>query len=339
MTTPSPYPPADPGDRLDSDSVQAVRAAGAFWACLRGNGGGARAGRPVLPSDPTPPTRGVTPYLYFLVSGIFHYLGPAFATLLFAAIAPLGVAWLRITSAALIFAAWRQPWRRLPGMSRADLLLIAALGATLAAMNACFYLAIARLPLATVGAIEFLGPIAVAAAGIRDRRNWIALLIAAVGVYLLTGVRLPREPLGYLFAFANCGLFMAYLVLGHRAAASGSAAGIDRVAAAMMVAALVATPFCLGSALPALAVPLLVLAGVGVGVASSVIPYVTDQLAMARLPRSTFALMLSLLPAMAAVIGVLILGQRLWPSEFSGIAMIAAGVALHRPARAARPQP
>jgi inner membrane transporter RhtA len=217
--------------------------------------------------------------------------------------------------------------------------LILALGLTLAAMNACFYLAIARLPLATVGAIEFLGPIAVAAAGVRDRRNWVALLIAAVGVYLVTGIRLPQEPIGYLFAFANCGLFMAYLALGHRAAATGAAAGIDRIAAAMLVAAIVATPFCLAPALPAFAVPMLILAGIGVGVASSVIPYVTDQLAMARLPRGTFALMLALLPAMAAVIGVLILGQRLWPSEFSGIAMIAAGVALHRPARAAAPQP
>lgn len=273
----------------------------------------------------------MAPYFYFLTSAAFHYIGPAFATLLFAAIAPLGVAWLRIASAAIIFAAWRRPWRRSRGMTRHEALLIGGLGATLAAMNACFYLAIARLPLATVGAIEFIGPIAIAASGIRDRRNWIALLIAATGVYLLTGARFAGEPLGYLFAFGNCGLFMLYLVLGHRAAAEGSAAGIDRLAMAMVVAAIVATPFCLAPSLPAFAAPLLILAGIGVGVSSSVIPYVTDQLAMARLPRGTFALMLSLLPAMAAVIGVLILRQRLWPAEVGGIAMVAAGVALHRP--------
>jgi len=330
MTAPFPHVPARPGNRFDSDTILAARAAGNFWTCLRGNGGGGGTAA-TGSASPMPPARGAAPYLYFLISGIFHYLGPAFATLLFAAVAPLGVAWLRIASAALIFAAWRRPWRLLGRASRTELLLIGALGLTLAAMNACFYLAIARLPLATVGAIEFMGPITVAAAGLRDRRNWIALLIAAVGVYLLSGARLPREPLGYLFAFANCGLFMAYLVLGHRAAASGSAAGLDRVAAAMLVAAVIATPFCLAPAFPAFAVPVLVLAGIGVGISSSVIPYVTDQLAMARLPRSTFALMLALLPAMAAVIGVLILGQRLWPSEFSGIAMIAAGVALHRP--------
>lgn len=337
MTSPLPHRPIEPGNRFDNDTIQAARAAGSLWACLRASGDDRRDGRPGAPGG-APAVGGVVPYLYFLISGVFHYLGPAFATLLFAAVAPLGVAWLRIVSAAVIFAAWRRPWRRLNGMTRQEMLLIGALGLTLAAMNACFYLAIARLPLATVGAIEFLGPIAVAAAGIRDRRNWVALLIAATGVYLLTGIRLPQEPLGYLFAFANCGLFMAYLMLGHRAAAAGSAAGIDRVAAAMVIAAIVATPFCLAPALPAFAVPMLILAGIGVGIASSVIPYVTDQLAMARLPRGTFALMLALLPAMAAVIGVLILGQRLWPSEFSGIAMIAAGVALHRPVRPSAPQ-
>ncbi|MFA6114442.1 MAG: EamA family transporter [Sphingomonas sp.] len=324
MANSASRPPVDPGHRFDSDSIHRARAAANLLACFR------RAGK-ARPTDA--PTIGVAPYLYFLVSGIFHYLGPAFATLLFAVIAPLGVAWLRITVAAIIFAAWRRPWRKLGGMTRRDWQLTGALGLTLSAMNICFYLAIARLPLATVGAIEFLGPIAVAATGLRDRRNWLALLIAAVGVYLLTGVRFSGERLGYLFAFANCALFMLYLVLGHRAAADGSAAGIDRVAAAMVVAAIAATPLCLGPSLPALASPILILAGVGVAVSSSVIPYVTDQLAMARLPRNSFALMLALLPAMAAVIGVLILGQKLWPSEFSGIAMIAAGVALHRPAR------
>jgi len=315
--------PFNPHDRFDPDGTQMARAALNLPTCFRSTRGQRAAGPTAAP--------GAAPYLYFLISAVFHYLGPAFATLLFVAIAPLGVAWLRIASAAILFAAWRRPWRKLRGMTRREWLLIAGLGMTLAAMNACFYLAIARLPLATVGAIEFIGPIAVAASGIRDRRNWIALLIAASGVYLLTHARFAGEPLGYLFAFGNCALFMVYLVLGHRAAAEGSAAGIDRVAMAMVVAAIVATPFCLAPGLPALASPLLILAGIGVGVSSSVIPYITDQLAMARLPRGTFALMLSLLPAMAAVIGVLILRQRLWPAEFSGIAMVATGVALHRP--------
>ena len=102
----------------------------------------------------------VPPHGYFLVSAVFHYLGPAFAVLLFAHIAPLGVAWLRIASAALIFALWRRPWRYFGALSVADRWAVVALAAVLAAMNCCFYEAIARLPLGTVGAIEFLGPIA-----------------------------------------------------------------------------------------------------------------------------------------------------------------------------------
>src|SRR5438105_12981238 len=105
----------------------------------------------------------VPPHLVFLVSAIFHYLGPAFAVLLFANVSVLGVAWLRIASAALVFAIWRRPWQHLKGMSWAKLRILLALGIVLGLMNACFYLAIARLPLGTVGAIEFIGPITLAA--------------------------------------------------------------------------------------------------------------------------------------------------------------------------------
>src|SRR5690349_25054174 len=87
---------------------------------------------------------------WFVVSAVFHYLGPAFAVLLFARVAPLGVAWLRIVSAAIVFAAWRRPWRRLGTVDGSTLRLLLALGAVLAVMNSCFYEAIARLPLATV---------------------------------------------------------------------------------------------------------------------------------------------------------------------------------------------
>src|SRR5947199_10873471 len=101
----------------------------------------------------------VPPHAYFVGSAIFHYLGPSFAVLLFARVDVLGVAWLRIASAALVFAAWRRPWRKFRGLDREGLLLIVALGAVFAAMNACFYISIDRLPLATVVAIEFIGPI------------------------------------------------------------------------------------------------------------------------------------------------------------------------------------
>jgi inner membrane transporter RhtA len=272
----------------------------------------------------------VPPQGYFVVSAVFHYLGPAFAVLLFAHVAPLGVAWLRIASAAVIFAIWRRPWRYFLTLPRAEQGIIVALGLVLAAMNSCFYEAIARLPLGTVGAIEFLGPIGLAAIGLRTPRNIAALIAAAIGVYILTDVRIAGTPLGFLFAFVNCALFVLYIVLGHRIASGGGAAGIDRLGAAMLIAAIFALPFGISDALPALTDPVLLGAAIGVGVSSSVIPYICDQLAMARLPRATFALLLSLLPATASLIGLIVLHQVPSAIEVAGIMLVIAGVALHR---------
>jgi inner membrane transporter RhtA len=272
----------------------------------------------------------IPPQAYFLVSAIFHYLGPAFAVLLFAHVAPLGVAALRIASAAAIFAAWRRPWHLVARATWAQRRLLLALGLTLSAMNGCFYLAIARLPLGTVGAIEYLGALALAALGTRTRRNALALGLAVLGVGLLTDVRLAGQPFGFALAFANSALFMLYVALGHRIAQEGGSAGIERLGAAMLVALLAITPIGFASAVPALTRPPLLLAGIGVGICSSVIPYVCDQLAMARLPRASFALLLSLLPASAAVIGVVVLGQLPAPAEIAGVALVVCGVAVHQ---------
>jgi inner membrane transporter RhtA len=272
----------------------------------------------------------VPPQAYFVVSAVFHYLGPSFAVLLFQQVDVLGVAWLRIASAAAVFAVWRRPWRLLPRLSANQRTTLLALGVVLACMNAFFYLAIARLPLGTVGGIEFLGPVALAAFGARTRRNMAALGLAVTGVYLLTDVRLAAEPLGFVFAFANCGLFVLYVVLGHGIAEDGGATGVDRLGASMLIALVAITPMGLTGALPALSNPTLLAAGIGVGVCSSVIPYVCDQLAMAQLPRATFALMLALLPATAAAIGLVVLGQRPTPLDMAGVALIVCGVALHK---------
>src|SRR2546423_3478310 len=171
--------------------------------------------------------RKVPPHLYFVVSAVFHYLGPAFAVLLFARVQVLGVAWLRIASAALIFAAWRRPWRAFALQDRDGKRLLLAWGTTLALMNACFYTAIDRLPLATVAAIEFLPVIVLAALGARTRRNAAALGLAVPGVYLLTGVHMAGEPLGLAFAFANALLFALYIVLADRVAKRAPITGID----------------------------------------------------------------------------------------------------------------
>lgn len=273
------------------------------------------------------------PHLYFIVSAVFHYLGPAFAVLLFARVEPLGVAWLRIASAALIFAVWRRPWRYFLQQGAAARWNIVGLGVVLGCMNICFYLAIDRLPLGTVGAIEFLGPIALALAGTRTQRNVVALAVAVAGVWMLTHVRIVGEAMGFVYAFANCALFMLYIVLGHRAAKDGGGEGIDRLAAAMLVALLLVMPFGLHDAVVALVSPALLAAGIGIGISSSVIPYVCDQLAMARLPRATFALLLALLPATASVIGIVVLHQMPSPIEMTGIALVIVGVNLHRVSR------
>ena len=272
----------------------------------------------------------IPPHVYFVVSAVFHYLGPAFAVLLFSRVAVLGVAWLRIAGAALVFSLWRRPWRALAASDRDGRRLLVAWGAVLAVMNCCFYLAIDRLPLGTVAAIEFLPVIALAAFGTRTKRNALALLLAVPGVYLLTGVRFEGEALGIGFAFANAGLFALYIVLAHRVSRLEQISGIDGLAASMLIAALAVTPLAGWAAVPALVDPVALAAGLGVGISSSVIPYVSDQLAMRRLARSTYALLVSLLPATATVIGIVVLAQVPSPAEVLGVGLVIAGVAVHR---------
>ena len=174
-------------------------------------------------------------------------------------------------------------------------------------------------------------------------------MLAIGGVAALTDVRLAGQPLGFVFAFANCAGFMLYVILGHRIAnttpdgttgrVGNPMSGIDQLGAAMIVAAVVATPFGITGAAPTFLHPDWLLWGIGVGLCSSVIPYVTDQLAMARLPRATFALMLAILPATATGIGLVVLAQVPTVQDLAGIALVIAGVALHHDLRTHRTGP
>ena len=269
------------------------------------------------------------PHVWFCVSAVFHYLGPAFAVLLFAQVGVLGMAWLRIATAALIFAPLTRPWRVFARADRSDRLLLLAFGACLAVMNCSFYLALARLPISLVASIEFVGTIGVALVGLRSRRNLVALAIAVTGTLLLIDIKWSSDPIGLFWAFLNGALFVFYIVIGHRIARTGL--GIAGLGTAMVIAFLVVLPIGFREALPAFSAPHLLFAAVGVGVCSSVIPYICDQLAMARLPRASFALMLSLLPLTATLIGVIVLRQIPSLTDCLGIALVVFGVAVHKP--------
>jgi inner membrane transporter RhtA len=274
------------------------------------------------------------PHVWFGVSAVFHYLGPAFAVLLFPHVGVLGMAWLRIVTAALIFAPMTRPWTVFSRADRPTRLLLVAFGACLGVMNCSFYLALDRLPISLVAAIEFVGTIGVALVGVRSPRNLAALAVAVIGTLLLIDVKWSSDPIGLFWAFLNGALFVGYIVLGHRVARAGAGDGIAGLGAAMAVALLIVLPIGLTDALPVFSAPSLLIAAIGVGICSSVIPYICDQLAMSRLPRSSFALMLSLLPVTATLIGVIVLRQIPSSTDCLGIALVVAGVAFHKPANA-----
>jgi inner membrane transporter RhtA len=273
----------------------------------------------------------VPPHAWFGVSAIFHYLGPAFAVLLFPAVGVLGVAWLRIASAALIFAPITKPWTTIAQADARSRALMVALGVCLAVMNSSFYLALERLPMSLVAAIEFIGTIGIALYGLRTQRNFLALALAVIGVLILIDVKWLSDPIGLGWAFLNGGLFVVYIMLGHKISEDGASDGIERLGAAMAIAFIAVMPIGLMQALKVVDDPILLAAGIGVGLCSSVIPYVCDQLAMSRLPRASFALLLCLLPASAAIIGALVLAQLPSAMDLVGIALVIVGVGIHRP--------
>ena len=271
------------------------------------------------------------PHAWFGVSAIFHYLGPSFAVLLFPSVGVLGVAWMRIASAAAIFAPWTKPWRTIKQADARTRFLLIGLGACLATMNTSFYLALDRLPMSLIASMEFVGTIGVALYGLRTARNFTALALAALGVFLLIDVKWSTDPLGLSWAFLNGALFVGYIVLGHKISEGGASGGVERLGAAMAMAFFFIMPIGFVQAAEAFTMPGLVLAGIAVGACSSVIPYVCDQLAMSRLPRASFALMLALLPATATLIGVMVLAQIPSGQDMIGVLLVMSGVAIHKP--------
>lgn len=198
-------------------------------------------------------------------------------------------------------------------------------------MNTAFYLALDRLPMSLVAAVEFVGTIGVAAYGLRTRRNVVALTLAVLGVFILIDVKWSSDPSGLFWALLNGTLFVGYLVLGHRISEKGAAGGVQLLGAAMVVAFFFVMPFGIVQAMKAFSSIELIFAGIGVGVCSSVIPYICDQLAMSRLPRASFALLLALLPATATIVGIIVLAQIPSARDIVGVFLVMLGVAVHKP--------
>jgi inner membrane transporter RhtA len=268
--------------------------------------------------------------LLFVVSGLTLYAGAAVAVGLFDRLAAPAVGWWRILLAAVVLVAWRRPWRR--RWSRRDLVAAALFGVVLAAMNVVFYVAVAHLPLGVAVAIEFLGPVAVAAVTGRGWQERAAIAVAAAGVVLLAGVTLasgiPREDavVGLAAVLAAAACWAGYIVLGKRVAGAG--AGIDGLAVGMVAGALAFAPFFGSTAATVVPdVPLLLFLLV-VAICSSVVPYVLDQVVLRRVGTATFSVMLALLPATAVLVGAVVLRQvPTWP-ELAGLALVSGAIAL-----------
>ncbi|MEC3956247.1 EamA family transporter [Nocardia sp. CDC153] len=266
--------------------------------------------------------------LIFIVGGVSQYLGAAMGVYLFGTVEPATVAWLRAAAAGLALVAWRRPWRG--SWTRRSVLVATGFGVITLGMNIVFYEAIARIPLGTAVAIEFLGPVAVATLGSRRARDFVAVALVVAGVYLLAGVSSDAEPLGVGFALLAAAMWAGYILVGKRVADAGS--GLDALAVGMAAAAALLAPILVTSQLvldaSAFTDPRTWLLGVGVGVLSSAVPYGLDQVVLRTVGRARFALLLALLPATAAVIGAIALAQSPSVAELCGIALVMAAVIL-----------
>lgn len=268
-----------------------------------------------------------------VINGLSLYAGAAIAVGLFDNLPPVLVAWLRISTAAvLLLVLFRPRVRDFLGRTGFN---AAVYGVSTLAMNMTFYEAIARLPMGTAVAIEFLGPITVAALGSRTLRDWAALALAGIGVVVISGAQWSTNSTGVLFALGAAALWALYIVAGNRIAGSASDSRTG-MTVGFVWAALLAAPVAwwLWPGMASISLEPVQLLGLafGLGVLSAVIPYGLDLIVLRMAGRAYFALLLALLPLTAAVMGAVALGQMLTPAEIAGIALVIAAVALRRPA-------
>jgi inner membrane transporter RhtA len=260
---------------------------------------------------------GSAPLLVVALAVSMH-LGSAIATGLFGQVGPLGVLWLRCALAALLLVAiFRRRALALPRASRTGVL---GLGVVLAAMNACFFEAIARVPLGVASTIEFTGPLLVAVAGSRRRRDVAFALLAALGVALLGSPSAHVDTLGAVLAFGSAACWATYILLAKRLVSG--AEPLPVLTLTLAVAAVVLTGPALATAGPSLWDGRVLAIGLAVAALASAIPYLLELLALRLVSAATFSILLSLEPAIAALIGLLVLGQALGAVEVAAMGCV-----------------
>lgn len=275
-------------------------------------------------------TYGAIPPTALVLLGIVSVqVGSALAKHLFSAVGSLGTVALRLFfAAAILMLLWRPSLR----LNRRTWKVVLRYGVILGVMNLSFYLALARLPLGITVTIEFLGPLTVALAGSRRWQDAFWAVLAAGGVFLLMEGRGGLDLVGVLCALAAGTCWGLYILAG--AALGRHTTGGNGLALGMAVAALVALPFGVASSGTALLQPWVLVAGLGVALLSSVIPYSLELEALRKIPPRVFGILMSLEPAMAALIGLIVLQESLhWSQWIAVLCVVAASAGATREAR------
>ena len=276
-------------------------------------------------------SRGAPPTALVLLSIISVQLGAAIAKSLFDSLGPGGTVFLRIAFAALVLSVLVRP--KLGGHDRAGYLVAGLFGLVLAGMNFSIYLAIDRIPLGVAVTLEFVGPLGVAVAGSRRMLDLLWVVLAAAGILLLAPLGVlggtDLDPAGVAFALLAGCLWASYILLSAR---TGSAfPGGTGLVIALCVGTLVLSPFGIAGAGYALLDPRLLLTGFGVAMLSSAIPFSLELEALRKIPARVFGVLMSLEPAVAALAGFIVLGERLEMRAVAAIVFVtvaAAGASL-----------
>jgi inner membrane transporter RhtA len=262
---------------------------------------------------------GAWPLAGLALSLVSQNLGAAIAKGLFPRVGVEGMTALRIGLSALLLLAFWRPWRH--AVARRDIGNLVIYGAMLGGMNLCIYHAFGRIPIGIATAIETTGPLLVVLAASRRLLDVAWVVLAAIGLALLLPLAAtrPLDPIGLLFAFGAAATWALYIVFGKRV--SGLASG-QAVSLGMLVAAMFAVPIGIAHAGDAMRVPTTLLAGLGVALLSSAVPYSLEMAALRRMPRHVFGILVSATPAIGAACGALVLGERLDALQWLAIVCI-----------------